>query len=118
MRILSLALFLLSFCFFAKAQQTSINGKIMDTLEKKPLTNAVVSLLKKSDSTLLKFSRSNSRGEFSLPEVNGGKYLMMITFPKFADFVEEIEVKDQPLQLGTIALTQKAQLLKEVVVRG
>lgn len=118
MRTSLLALCMTVFCFIAKAQQPSVTGKIMDTLEKKPLTNAVVSLLKKSDSTLLQFSRSNARGEFVLPHVNSGKYVMLVTFPKFADFVEDIEVKDQSIELGTIALTQKAQLLKEVVVRG
>ena len=118
MRKILLALFLLSLSFFVKAQQGSIHGKIMDTLEKRALPNAVVSLVKKSDSTLVKFSRTNNKGEFSLSNLAAGNYVLWVTFPKFADLVDEVTVKEEPLQLGTIALTQKAQLLKEVVVRG
>jgi hypothetical protein len=103
----------------AATAQSTVHGKISDTLEKKSLANAVVTLLYKSDSTLFKFARSNNKGEFSIPNVGAGKYVMLVSFPKFADYVDEVDVKEgTPVDLGTIALTQKAQLLKEVVVRG
>src|SRR6186997_1879926 len=103
----------------ALAQSTIVKGKVLDTLEKKNLSNAVVSLIRQSDSTLFKFSRSNASGEFTIGNVSKGKYKMLITFPKFADYVDDIEIKDQPVvDLGMIALTQKAKLLEEVIVRG
>lgn len=49
---------------FASAQETSVKGTVKDTLEKRNLANAVVSLLQKKDSALYKFSRTNSNGSF------------------------------------------------------
>lgn len=119
MRSFFIAMMLALLASAATAQKSTVQGKIADTLEKKSLANAVVTLLYKSDSTLLKFTRSNSKGEFSIPEVAAGKYVLLVSFPKFADYVDEIDVRDGAnVELGTVALTQKAQLLKEVVVRG
>lgn len=98
--------------------QSIVKGKISDTLEKKVIHNAVVAVLSKQDSTLVSFTRSNLNGEFSIPALEPGKFILFVTCPKFADFAEEIELKQSPLDLGTIALTQKAQLLEEVVIRG
>jgi hypothetical protein len=98
--------------------QNIVRGKISDTLEKKPVSNAVVAVLDKKDSVLVSFTRSKPNGEFSIPVNATGKFVLLVTCPKFADFAEEIDVKQSPLEVGTIALTQKAQLLEEVVIRG
>src|SRR5687768_624733 len=93
----------------AASAQTTVTGKVTDTLEKKNLQNVVISLLKKSDSTLSTFARTNKNGEFLIPNVTPGSYVMLVTYPKFADFAEIIEVKDQPMNdLGAIPLTLKA----------
>src|SRR5215210_5839102 len=119
MRKLLTILVLITTSLPAFAQSAVVKGKVSDTLEKKNLSNAVVSIIRQSDSTLFKFSRSNSSGEFAISNVTAGKYKMLITFPKFADYVDDIEIKDQPVvDLGMIALTQKAKLLEEVIVRG
>lgn len=112
-------LFVLIVAIQAASAQTTVIGKIKDTLEKKNLQNAVISLLKKSDSTLSSFSRTNKDGEFVIPNVVPGSYVMLVTFPKFADFADIIEIKDQPLNdLGAIPLTLKAALLDAVIVRS
>lgn len=119
MRKLLTVLLLLGITHLAFTQNTILKGKVSDTLEKKNLSNAVVSLIRQSDSTLYTFSRSNANGEFSITNVTTGKYRLLITFPKFADYVDDLEIKDQPLvDLGAIALTQKSKLLEEVIVRG
>jgi hypothetical protein len=98
--------------------QTIITGKISDTLEKQPVPNAVVAVLSKQDSLLLTFTRSKPNGEFSVTVKEPGKFILLITCPRFADFAEEIETKQSPFNIGTVALTQKAQLLEEVVING
>lgn len=101
------------------AQSTLVKGKVLDTLDKKSLLNAVVALTRQSDSTLFKFSRSNTNGDFSIPDVAPGKYRLLVSFPKFADYGDDIEVTGQSvLDLGSIPLTGKAKLLEEVIVRG
>src|SRR5688572_11501120 len=113
-------LFLLLFISFnCMGQSATIKGRISDTLDKKNLSNAVVSLIKQSDSTLFKFSRSNTNGEFIINNVTKGKYKILITFPKFADYGDDFEIIDNSTKdLGTIALTQKAKLLETVIVRS
>ena len=112
-------LILLSCSYQARTQQVTLKGAVLDTLEKHPLPNAVVSLLHKGDSVLLAFTRTDKNGAFQLPNVIPGTYVLLVTFPKFADYRDDIVVKEQTqMDIGTIPLTQKGLLLKEVVVRA
>ncbi|MGN6399944.1 MAG: carboxypeptidase regulatory-like domain-containing protein, partial [Flavisolibacter sp.] len=118
MRKFFAGLFFLILAHAATAQST-VSGTITDTLGRKNLSNAVVSLLQKKDSTLYKFGRTDKKGVFSLHDVVPGKYVLLITYPKFADFSDEVEVKNQPQNdLGRIPLTLKSQLLDAVVVKS
>ena len=111
-------LFMLS-AQMAMSQQSSVTGSVSDTLGRKNLSNVVVSLLGKKDSTLYKFTRTDKNGSFHLPNVTPGSYVLLVTYPKFADYSESVEVKDQPQNdLGKIALTLKAQLLDAVVIKN
>jgi hypothetical protein len=103
----------------AALAQSSADGTISDTLGKKNLTNAVVSLLQKKDSTLYKFTRTGTNGTFHFPNVKPGKYILLVSYPRFADFSDDVEIKDQPQNhLGSIPLTLKSQLLDAVVIRS
>lgn len=108
--------FSLLFCAAAFSQST-IRGNVADTAEGKKIANAVVALSRKSDSTLVAFTRTDKDGAFELFKIPIGKYEVLISFPKFADFSDDIDVKDPVLEMGAIALTNKGTLLKEVVVR-
>src|SRR6266496_3565714 len=101
------------------SQSATIKGKVSDTLEKKTLSNAVITLINKKDSVIFKFVRSNEKGEFSITQVTQGQYLLRITYPKFASYTDEIDVKDSSIHdLGSVPLTQAAKLLEEVIVRS
>ena len=117
-QIFSLCTFLLFFAFSGHAQDTGLRGKLVDTSENKAVSNAVISLLNKKDSTLVAFTRSDKSGAFSLPQVNPGKYVLLITFPKYADYSDEIEIGANGLELAKLPLTPKSLLLKEVIVRS
>lgn len=119
MRKLIMGLLLLGVFQTSMAQPLIVTGKIVDTLEKKNLQNAVIALLKKSDSTLYLFSRSNKKGEFFLPKVNPGNYLLLVSYPGFADFSDPVEVKNDPVNdLGTIPMTLKSKLMELVVIKS
>src|SRR5688500_1770766 len=111
-------LFLTAFSSSSFSQSTSLTGTILDTAENKKLQHAVISLLHKKDSTLALFTRSTASGRFSFPQVVPGKYVMLVSFPRFADFVDEIEVKEPATDLGNISLTLKSVVLQEVIVRS
>lgn len=116
-KLVALAILVLSIQL-ASAQETSIKGSVADTLEKTNLKNAVVTLLQKKDSTLYKFTRTANNGSFNFGSVTPGKYVLLITFPKFADFADEVDVKTGVNDFGKIPLTLKAKLLDAVVVRS
>jgi len=115
---LSILLFCAFFYQFAAAQQSTIKGVITDTAEHKPAINAVIALSRVADSALVAFTRTDKEGRFQLSQIPIGKYSLLVTFPKFADFSDEINVKDPEHDLGNIAVTNKGTLMKEVVVRS
>lgn len=99
------------------AQHATLKGNIIDTSEKKNLTNSVVALLRKSDSVLVTFTRTDKSGNFTLPHFVPGKYVIMVTHPAYADYMDTLDVKDStPVNVGRIAMVLKSQLLQEVVV--
>ncbi|WP_290790978.1 outer membrane beta-barrel family protein [Flavihumibacter sp. UBA7668] len=113
-KLLSLigALFLSAILY---AQTTEIRGEIADTSEKKPLANAVVALLS-TDSVLLKHTRTDAQGRFSLKATDGKPHLLMVTYPKFADFLDVVNPVGPRFEMGKINLIKKSVLLEEVIV--
>src|SRR5579871_2915243 len=103
---------------FSFAQSPSIKGTVKDTSEKRILPNSSVLLLRKADSILVSHTRTNKDGAFELPQDSAGKFILLITYPKYADYIDTITTNGKdPIDLGNISLIQKAQLLKEVIVR-
>ncbi|HPH92944.1 MAG TPA: outer membrane beta-barrel family protein [Ferruginibacter sp.] len=100
----------------AKAQ--TISGKMYDESESKPVPFAVIAILKPVDSILVKFTRSDKDGNFNLKDVSPGKYVLMITHPKYADVVYDITAADDGLTLNTVNFIPKTKLLQEVFVRN
>lgn len=101
----------------ASAQQAAVNGSVSDTLGKRNLANAVVLLLHQNDSTLYRFCRTDENGAFSFSGVAAGAYRLLVSYPKFADYTDVLQIDATPKDLGTIALTLKSQLLDAVVIR-
>lgn len=108
--------FLLFTILSAQAQQSLINGRVTDSSEKKNLHLAVISLLKRTDTTLVAYTRSDESGKFSLPKIDTGNYVLLVTYPRFADFMEQVEVKGNT-ELGDIFMTLKSKMLEEVVIK-
>ncbi|OSZ79822.1 hypothetical protein CAP36_00725 [Chitinophagaceae bacterium IBVUCB2] len=108
--------FLFFFIISTQAQQSIISGRVTDSSERKNLHLAVVSLLKKSDTTLVAFSRSDATGKFNFLKVDTGNYLLLVTYPRFADFMEQVYVNGNT-DLGDIFMTLKSKMLEEVVIR-
>src|SRR4051812_8592247 len=110
--------FIVACHLIATAQTASIKGVISDTINKTNLSNTVISLLRAKDSMLTKFTRSNDKGLFELQHLKGGEYLLLFTYPGYADYVDRITLSDTTaMDMGKIMMTLKANLLKEVIVK-
>ncbi len=114
-------LFMLCILFTLRAsaqQKLSLSGTISDTLNRTPLEFASVTLVRASDSVLVTFTRTDSSGAFLLHPEAPGKYLLLVSYPGFADFIDDINLKDsKPVSLGTLPLISSTHLLQEFVLR-
>src|SRR5688572_30811275 len=103
----------------ALAQTSSVIGVVEDSIEKKNLHNTVISLLRVKDSVLVKFTRADKSGKFSLSNVKDGEYIIMITHPLLGDYFDRTTVKPGVVNnLGTIAMIPKSKLLAEVIIKS
>lgn len=119
--MLKLTASLLLVCFLfsrTQAQTSSLTGSVKDTTQNKVVQNAVVMLLTPVDSVLYKFARTDKDGNYSFTGIRPGNYIMMTTHPYFADFIDNITLKEQQANTAAIALTSKSKLLQEVIVKS
>ena len=99
------------------AQTSSIKGHISDTTMNENLENAAVSLLRSKDSVLYKFTRTDKNGNFFIQNMTAGKYLIYLTYPGYADFMDTVELWDgKTNDLGSLAMLTREHLLQEVVI--
>ena len=102
--------------FQAKAQNVTIEGTVVDSVLKKSLNSATVSIAKATDSSLLNFTRADEDGFFRFKNIAPGKYLLSVSYVGYAHLWLGIKVGATPtLSLGNIYLTD-ASKLSEVTV--
>lgn len=114
-----LLLFFLTTALFSYSQTSSLKGNVTDTTEKKNLSNSVISVMRQSDSVLVRFTRAGKDGQFSLSQLPAGKFIVMITHPYQGDYFDKVElVPGATVDMGTISLTPKSKLLAEVIIKS
>lgn len=102
----------LSFC-----QTTTLKGIITDSSEKKNISYTVIALLRQKDSVLVKFTRSDNDGNFQLKNIPAGNYILKISHPQFVDYVDQLSLTNDAMDLGKIFITHKSKILEEVIVK-
>lgn len=117
MKGLLLLLLFLPGVYFAGYSQNLITGKVVDATDKTNLKNAVAMLLQAQDSTLIDYGRTDADGLFQLKKPISGDYLLIVSYPKYADFYQTIQGGTSASSLGDLGLTSVAHLIEEVVVK-
>ena len=115
MNKLILPILLLCYALSAGAQTYSVKGSVADTVNSNPLEFASVTLMRASDSVLTDFTRADQNGNFVLQVPKQDKYLLMVTFPSFADYVDIVNVKNTNTDIGQVPMVSRTHLLKEFV---
>ena len=107
-------------CAFTVGTTTAqtISGKIIDSTNKKNISNAVVALLTTKDSILYKFTRTNADGKFEIANAKPGTYILMITHPYFADLLDDIKTSGNDTLLSSLYLTSKTKLMQEIILKS
>ncbi len=116
------ALVLCCVCSLSALAQTNylVKGVSVDSVAHVKLANTSISVLNAKDSTLRKFTRASSTGSFSLTNLNKGKFILLVTYPGYADYVENftLDSAKTTFNVGSIAMNLKSRLLNEVLIKG
>jgi outer membrane receptor protein involved in Fe transport len=98
-----------------------ISGTVIDSLTKKPVDYATVSLFKSGAKTPINGMLTDEKGNFKLDNIRAGKYKITISFigypTKTYDPVETTAAKPDN-NMGTLVVAPSAKALKEVSVVG
>ncbi|WP_085474390.1 outer membrane beta-barrel protein [Sphingobacterium psychroaquaticum] len=98
--------------------QTKITGRVSDEADQSiKLKDALAMLLRAKDSILVDFARADENGQFSLPQRDDQDYILVVSYPKYADFYRIVNGKTDT-NLGDVKLSSISHLLEEIVVTG
>ncbi|MBU3677588.1 MAG: carboxypeptidase-like regulatory domain-containing protein, partial [Chitinophagaceae bacterium] len=110
-----LVFLLFIFSWTANAQTAfTVRGMVQDTMNLKAVPFASVSLIRKADSVLTQFTRTNEKGQFELKTMKPATYVVLVAHNQYVDYVDEVVLNEQntTLNMGTLPLFQRGQLLK------
>ncbi len=109
------------FCFFfilkCYSQQFYINGIVKNGDKKEIIPGAIITIKKENDRKATGVF-SNRDGSFKIQNLVLGKYYLRISFVGFKHFQQNIEIKNQNIDLGTIFLQPDSIILNEVTAEG
>ncbi len=111
---------ILLFSYSAFSQTNSAKGTIADLSANAKLHNATISVLNAKDSTLYKFTRAATDGNFSFGQMKNGSFILLVTYPEYADFVNKftLDSANKSIDFKVIDMKTKAKLLNEVIIKG
>ncbi|HEY1025749.1 MAG TPA: outer membrane beta-barrel family protein [Sphingobacteriaceae bacterium] len=117
---LTFALLFVSTAIALAQNPYKITGSAVDTAASAKLLNTSISVLNAKDSTLYKFTRAKGDGSFAISDLSAGKFILLVTYPGYADYVEhfQLDAAKPARDFGNINLLLKANLLKEVMIKG
>src|SRR5687767_9021070 len=97
----------------------SIKGIIFDTLTTAAVPGATITLLQKSDSSLVSFTMTNNAGVFTLTGISYGKYRLMVTHVNYHNTNKYFSIGDldRNIDLGLVIVNDKNRILEEVVLQ-
>ncbi|SMC72024.1 outer membrane beta-barrel family protein [Pedobacter africanus] len=121
MKLTYLTLLLVLNTLFVFAQRPyAMKGSVTDSMATYKLVNTSIVLLNKKDSTLVKYTRADTAGNFNLGGLRPGKFMLLITYPGYADYTEDFVLDSlHPVKdFGPINLILKSTLLEGVIIKG
>ncbi len=111
-------------CLFAVkpfAQQNgSIKAVVFDSVLKRPVPYATVSLLQKSDSSLVSFALTDENGKFEFGKLRNGDYRLLITHNQYHNSNTFVSISDSSKHVnpGNIFMLDASKTLSELVIKS
>ena len=119
MKKIILIAFPIFFWTIVYSQKTgSVKGIVFDTISKQPVVAATITVLQRSDSSLVTFTMTNSSGIFSLNNIGYGDYRLLITHISYHNSNKYflINDKNKNVDLGNVIVYDKEKVLEEIVL--
>jgi len=105
---------------YAQNVSGTIQGKLYDSMYVDNLVDATITVLHATDTSVVSFTLADAKGEFKIKNINAGSYRLMISYqgysPKYIKF--NITAEAPNVQLGTVYMTKKDNMLQEVIVEA
>ena len=114
-----LAAMSIAMCSLAQTGGNKVSGSIKDGGNQKVIDAASISLLKSTDSSLVKVAVTDKAGNFSFENVKEGSYLVLATSVGHAKIYSNsftVNAASPSVNVGVIQLVANEKALKEVVV--
>jgi hypothetical protein len=99
-------------------QQAQLTGTVMDRSTHTPLEGANITLVNSRDTAQKHFGATGKDGKFTLSNLNAGQYSLKASFVGYLEMQRSITLTGTSLNLGILALSQRAILMGEFVVNG
>lgn len=114
--------FILSFfvIIVAVAANAQVKGTLIDSASKKPIDNAVVALVVKSNPTDTSYAFTDDKGQFRFDVVPSSPFSVIIRHMGYWPKAKYVPVSkaEKTIDVGSFILAQDAKLLSEVVVEA
>ncbi|MGM0636601.1 MAG: outer membrane beta-barrel protein [Bacteroidota bacterium] len=103
----------------ALAQEYQVKGKLIDEVTDQPLESATIFSETISDSTLVDYTISNSKGEFSLEGKSSEEKLrVIVSYTGLENQSFKVTLAEKTIDLGEIIMKTSENSLEEVVVKS
>ena len=113
-------LFLLAFLSLGAAAQRNgvVRGVIMDTISKQLVAGATLTVVQRSDSSLVSFTMTDNAGRFEIRGIPHGDFRLLITHVNYHNSNRYFSIKEgkNEVDLGNITFYDAKKVLAEVVV--
>lgn len=117
---MSKIIFSLFIIFSGLASEAQVKGSLTDSASKKPIGNAVIALVVKSNPTDTSYTFTDDKGQFRFDVVPSSPFSVVIRHLGYLPKARYISVTkvEKTIDVGSFALSQDAKLLGEVVVEA
>ncbi|MES2679744.1 MAG: hypothetical protein V4635_07670, partial [Bacteroidota bacterium] len=116
--LLLFLLFFISLTAFTQAPDLRLRGNVSDSSQTAGVPNVLLMAIRFSDSTLVNFSRTNSKGFFTPITIPVDTYLVILSHPAFSDktYLLVPSKKDTAYNFKNVMLPPKTVVLNEVEI--
>ena len=116
--LLMAALLLLGTMASAQKISGTVKGVLQDSTTSSPLTDATVSIIRVSDSSLISFTLTGSKGDFQVKNLDAGEYYIAASYTGMETLRKNfaIAVDAQQHDLGVLNMNRAYKTMDEVVI--